>query len=240
MKGKSILKLFTKGEIALWSLSVLLIAVVFVIFDRENYLYLLTSLLGATSLIFYAKGNVFGPILMIAFGVMYAVISFSYSYYGEMITYLAMTAPMALLSVISWLLNPYGESRAEVKINRVGRAEVIFAVILTAAVTLVFYFILKAFDTANLTVSVISVSTSFLAAYFTFRRSTYYALFYAANDVVLIVLWILASLSDISYMSVTVCFVIFLANDIYGFYNWRRMQRKQEHSLGTEDAYSNI
>lgn len=234
MKGKSILKLFTKGEIALWSLSVLLIAVVFVIFDRENYLYLLTSLLGATSLIFYAKGNVFGPILMIAFGIMYAVISFSYSYYGEMITYLAMTAPMALLSVVSWLLNPYGESRAEVKINRIGRAEVLFAVILTAAVTLVFYFILKAFDTANLAVSTVSVSTSFLAAYFTFRRSTYYALFYAANDIVLIVLWILASLSDISYMSVTVCFVIFLANDIYGFYNWRRMQRKQEHSLGAE------
>lgn len=240
MKGKSIFKLFTKGEIALWSLSVLLIAVVFVIFDRENYLYLLTSLLGATSLIFYAKGNVFGPILMIAFGIMYAVISFSYSYYGEMITYLAMTAPMALLSVISWLLNPYGESRAEVKINRIGRAEVLFAVILTAAVTLVFYFILKAFDTANLTVSTVSVSTSFLAAYFTFRRSAYYALFYAANDIVLIVLWILASLSDISYMSVTVCFVIFLANDIYGFYNWRRMQRKQEHSLGAEDAHSKI
>lgn len=233
---KSISKYFTKGEIVLWLLSVLLIAVVFVIFDRENYIYLLTSLLGTTSLIFYAKGNPLGPILMLAFSVMYAVISYSYAYYGEMITYLAMTAPMALLSVISWLLNPYGESRAQVRINRIGGAEVIFAVALTAAVTLAFYFILKAFDTANLTVSVISVATSFLAAYFTFRRSAYYALFYAVNDIVLIVLWLLASLSDISYMSVTVCFVIFLANDIYGFYNWRKMQRHQERSLYAEEC----
>lgn len=228
MKNKSIFKLFSKGEIALWSLSVLIIVIVFAIFDRTNYIYLLTSLIGATSLIFYAKGNVFGPILMVVFSVMYAVISFSYEYYGEMITYLAMTLPMSALSVISWLLNLYGESRTQVKINRISRTEAVFAVILTIVVTLVFYFILKAFETANLIVSTISVSTSFLAAYFTFRRSALYALFYAANDVVLIVLWVLASLSDISYMSVTVCFVIFLVNDVYGFINWRKMSLKQK------------
>lgn len=228
MKNKSIFKLFSKGEIALWSLSVLIIVIVFAIFDRTNYIYLLTSLIGATSLIFYAKGNVCGPILMVVFSVMYAVISFSYEYYGEMITYLAMTAPMSLMSVISWILNPYGKSRTQVKINRIGRMETVFAVVLTAVVTFVFYFILKAFETANLIVSTISVSTSFLAAYFTFRRSALYALFYAANDVVLIVLWVLASLSDISYMSVTVCFVIFLVNDVYGFINWRKMSLKQK------------
>ena len=228
MKNKSIFKLFSKGEIALWSLSVLIIVIVFAIFDRTNYIYLLTSLIGATSLIFYAKGNVCGPILMVVFSVMYAVISFSYEYYGEMITYLAMILPMSALSVISWLLNPYGESRTQVKINRISRTEAVFAVILTIVVTLVFYFILKAFETANLIVSTISVSTSFLAAYFTFRRSALYALFYAANDVVLIVLWVLASLSDISYMSVTVCFVIFLVNDVYGFINWRKMSLKQK------------
>lgn len=227
MKNKSIFRIFTKGEIALWSLSILIIVIVFAIFDRENYLYLSSSLLGATSLIFYAKGNVFGPILMIVFSVMYAVISFSYEYYGEMITYLAMTAPMSLMSVISWILNPYGKSRTQVKINRIGRMETVFAVVLTAVVTFVFYFILKAFETANLIVSTISVSTSFLAAYFTFRRSALYALFYAMNDIVLIVLWLLASVSDISYMSVTVCFVIFFVNDIYGFINWRKMSLRQ-------------
>ena len=228
MKNKSIFRIFTKGEIALWSLSIFLIVIVFAIFDKENYLYLSSSLLGATSLIFYAKGNVFGPILMIVFSVMYAVISFSYEYYGEMITYLAMTAPMSLMSVISWILNPYGKSRTQVKINRIGRIETVFAVVLTAVVTFVFYFILKAFETANLIVSTISVSTSFLAAYFTFRRSALYALFYAMNDIVLIVLWLLASVSDISYMSVTVCFVIFFVNDIYGFINWRKMSLRQK------------
>lgn len=66
-----------------------------------------------------------------------------------------------------------------------------------------------------------------LAVYLTARRSPYFALAYAANDVVLIVLWVLASLHDVSYISVAVCFVMFLFNDLYGFINWRRMQKIQ-------------
>ena len=96
-----------------------------------------------------------------------------------------------------------------------------------AAITAAFWFILEAFHTANLVPSTVSVTTSFLAVYLTFRRSPYFALAYAANDVVLIVLWILATLEDFSYLSVVICFVMFLANDIYGFVNWTRMRRKQ-------------
>jgi nicotinamide riboside transporter PnuC len=94
-----------------------------------------------------------------------------------------------------------------------------------------FYLILGALDTSNLVISTVSVSTSFLAAALTYLRSPYYALGYAANDVVLIVLWVLASVVDISYLSMVVCFIMFLVNDLYGFINWRRMQRKQGQHL---------
>ena len=75
------------------------------------------------------------------------------------------------------------------------------------------------------------MTTSFLAVYLTFRRSPGYALGYAANDVVLIVLWVLAALADPAYVSVAVCFAAFLVNDLYGFFSWRKMecrQREQE------------
>jgi nicotinamide mononucleotide transporter len=48
---------FTKGEISLWCISVTLIVVSFLLFDRENYLTLVASFIGVTSLIFNAKGN---------------------------------------------------------------------------------------------------------------------------------------------------------------------------------------
>lgn len=226
-KVKSFIGYFSKGELILWCLSNLFIIVSFCIFDRTNYLVLTASVIGAASLIFNAKGNPLGPSLMVIFSILYGIISFKCAYYGEMATYLGMTAPMSLFSLISWLRNPYNGNKAEVKVNKLKYKEILFMLTLTAIVTFVLYFILKAFNTANLIPSTISVTTSFIAVYLTFRRSAYYALAYASNDVVLIILWTLAVLSDISYISVMICFAMFLINDIYGFINWRKISIRQ-------------
>lgn len=227
MRLKTLINYFSKIEILLWCCSVTLIVLSFCIFDRENYLTLAASLIGVTSLIFNAKGNPFGQFLMVIFSLLYGIISFTFAYYGEMITYLGMTMPMAVFALISWIKNPYNGNRAEVKVNNVDRKEAIFMWIITVIVTIVFYFVLKSFHTANIVPSTISVTTSFLAVYLTFRRSSFYAIAYAANDIVLIVLWLLASVEDIRYVSVVVCFVAFLINDVYGFLSWRKMEKRQ-------------
>ena len=100
--------------------------------------------------------------------------------------------------------------------------------LLTVAVTAAFYGVLRAFDTANLLPSTLSVTTSFAAVYLTFRRSPYFALAYAANDVVLILLWVLAAAEDVAYLSVVICFALFLVNDVYGFISWKRMEKRQQ------------
>lgn len=224
---KSIVKYFSAGEILLWSLSVILIISSYCIFDRTNYLTLAASIIGVTSLIVNAKGNPTGQILMIVFSLFYGYISFVFTYYGEMLTYVCMTMPMAVFALISWLKNPYKGNKSEVKVNRLKKNEPIFMWLAAAVITLIFYFILKAFDTKNIIPSTISVTTSFLAVYLTFRRSPFYAIGYAANDVVLIILWTLAAIENISYLSVIVCFIAFLANDIYGFISWRKMAKRQ-------------
>jgi len=219
---------FSGFEKALWLTSVILIAASFFIFDRANYLTLLASLIGVTSLIFSAKGNPIGQLLMVIFSLLYGIISYTFAYYGEMITYLGMTMPMAVFALFSWLRHPYEGNRAEVRVNSIALPEQMLMWLMTAAVTAVFYFILDYFDTANIGPSTLSVTTSFVAVYLTFRRSPYFALAYAANDVVLIVLWILASITDIRYLSVVVCFVAFFFNDVYGFVSWQRMKKRQE------------
>ena len=202
----------------------------FFLFDRENYLTLAASLIGATSLIFCAKGNPFGQLLMMAFSILYGIVSFTFAYYGEMITYLGMTLPMAVFSFISWIRNPYDGNKSEVRVNRLKGKEIAGMIVLTAAITFIFYFILEAFHTTNLIPSTISVATSFLAAYLTFRRSAYFALAYAANDLILILLWSLATITDLSYLSVVICFVVFFINDLYGFINWRKMCQRQNNT----------
>lgn len=218
---------FSKTDVTLWSSSAILIIVSFCIFDRESYLTLCASLIGVTSLIFNAKGNPFGQFLMIIFSLLYGIISYTFAYYGEMITYLGMTMPMAVFALISWLKNPFNGNKAEVKVNNISSKETVFMWLITFLITGVFYNILKYFGTANIVPSTLSVTTSFLAVYLTFRRSPYFAVAYAANDIVLIILWILASFSNIRYISVVVCFVAFLFNDIYGFISWKKMKIRQ-------------
>ena len=224
---KKLVSYFSRFEIALWVLSVTLIILSFLSFDSGNYLALIASLIGVTSLFYNAKGNPFGQVLMVIFSLLYGVISYSFNYYGEMITYLGMTMPMSVFALISWLRNPYKGNLAEVKVNSIGKTEQIVMWIMTVVVSVVFYFLLEHFITANIIPSTISVTTSFIAVYLTARRSPYFALAYAANDIVLILLWVLASLNDIRYASVVVCFIAFLINDIYGFISWQRMKKRQ-------------
>ena len=222
---------FTTFEKILWIGSVVLITGSAIIFGKDGILSVIASLIGATSLLLNAKGNPIGQALSVVFSILYAIISYSFAYYGEMITYLCMTGPMALAAFITWIRNPFAKGKAEVKVNHIHRGEVAAMFAVAIAVTAVFYFILKFFNTANLIPSTLSVTTSFLAVYLTFRRNHFFAIAYAANDIILIILWSLAAMSDISYLSVVTCFVIFLANDIYGFVNWKSMKKRQAETV---------
>lgn len=220
-------KQLTRFEAALWIISVITVTLSFLLTPEKNLLSLTASLIGVTALIFVAKGYVIGQILTVVFAVFYGIISLFFSYYGEMITYLFMSSPMAIMAAVEWYKNPYKDSK-EVKVNAVSKRQFAIMFVLSAIVTFVFYFILKALGTANLFFSTVSITTSFLASYLTYLRSPYYALAYSGNDIVLIVLWILAGIKDSSYIPMVFCFAAFLMNDLYGFFNWQRMKKIQK------------
>ena len=67
-----------------------------------------------------------------------------------------------------------------------------------------------------------------------FCSATVLRIAYATNDIVLIVLWTLASLSDTRYISVVICFAVFLFNDIYSFFCWQRMKQRQSEVISDE------
>ena len=229
MKFLKSFKSLTKFELILWLVSVCAITISFLLGSHKDTVTIIASLIGVTALIFVAKGDVLGQILTVVFSIFYAVISFRFRYYGEMITYLGMTAPIALMSVITWLKNPYEKGKNEVKIARLTKKKIIILILLTILVTFIFYFILSYFDNANLFMSTVSIATSFSASALMLLRSPYYAVAYACNDVVLIVLWIMAAMQDIAFLPMIICFAIFFVNDLYGFFNWKRMMKKQKN-----------
>lgn len=226
MNIKNAFKSLSRVELILWLFSVAVITISFALSTAADYLTLTASLIGVTALIFVAKGHALGQLLTVVFAVFYGIISFYFRYYGEMITYLGMTSPIAVLAMLSWLKHPYKKT-AEVTVRQMTKKQVLIMLGLTVAITVAFYFVLKALGTANLFFSTISVATSFLAVYLTFMRSSFYAVGYMANDFVLIILWAMATAQDTRYLPMIVCFTMFLINDLYGFINWQAMKKRQ-------------
>lgn len=211
----------------LWSISMLIVTVSNLVGGSFDVLTLAATWVGITSLIFAAKGNVWAQFLMVAFSILYGIISFRFRYWGEMITYLGMTLPMVVWSAVTWLRNPSAGSKSEVAIRKLEKKHFLFLLVLSIVVTGAFYFILRWLETPNIVFSTLSVTTSFLAASLTMLRSSYYALGYAANDLVLIVLWGLAAAKDPVYIPVIINFMIFFMNDMYGFISWKKRERTQ-------------
>lgn len=221
------IKILSKNDWILWICSLLIVFISNISVPNFDLLTLAAALIGVTSLVFAAKGNVWAQILMIVFSILYGIISFRFRYWGEMITYLAMTMPMAVWSTITWLKNPSKENKNEVQIQKLTSTHIISLVFFGIIVTAVFYFILLRLNTPNLLFSTISITTSFVAVSLTMLRSSYYAVGYAANDIVLIILWSLASMQNPVYIPVTINFVIFFLNDVYGFVNWKKRELRQ-------------
>ena len=230
MRFKRLLKFLSPIEWALWIFSLLVITVSFFLGADRYPLTLVASLVGVSALIFIAKGNVIGQFLIIAFSILYGIISWNFRYFGEMITYVFMSLPSAVVACISWLRHPSKAGKSEVEISPMTSKKWILLTLAATAVTTVFYFLLKYFNTANLPLSTVSITTSFFAAMLLILRSPYYAIGYALNDVVLIGLWVLASIKSISYLPMVFCFLTFLVNDSYGFISWKRMQKRQQNT----------
>ncbi len=216
----------SRFEWALWIISAAVIALSFAAI-RENPMTLAASLVGVSALIFLAKGAVVGQVLILLFSLLYGWVSFEQRYYGEMLTYLGMTAPMAIVALVAWVRHPFEDSGEVAVEQRLSRGKIVGVALLSVAATALFGILLALLNTPNWAVATASVTTSFAAASLTYLRSPYYALGYAANDVVLIVLWIMAAIYEPSCLPMVLCFAMFLINDLYGFVSWRRMAQRQ-------------
>jgi nicotinamide mononucleotide transporter PnuC len=228
-------KTFKPLDYIVWFSSLAIILVSSLVAKEKNALSIITSLIGASSLIFVAKGHPIGQFIIIIFATLYGIKSLTFHYYGEFITYVFMSLPVALLTAISWLKHPFEKGQGEVKVENLNAKKWLTLVFSTIVVTTIFYFVLKALSTPNLIVSTISIATSFSACMMLLFRSPYYAVFYGVNDIVLIVLWSMAYKQDITYLPLVVCFCVFLLNDTYGFISWLLMKKHQQKLLNEEN-----
>ena len=118
-------KEFKKRDWILWIFSLILVVISNINISDGMVIIFIAAMVGVTSLIFAAKGNAWAQVLMIIFSILYGIISYSYRYWGEMITYLGMCMPMAIWSLVIWIKHPSKENRGEVEISKLTKKNII-------------------------------------------------------------------------------------------------------------------
>ena len=103
---------------AFWLGSLAVVAVSNFLGGDVDPLTLIAALTGVTALMLAAKGQVFAQYLMIVFCLLYGAISCRFRYWGEMLTYLGMSLPMAVWSAVTWRRNTAHEAGSAVAIRR--------------------------------------------------------------------------------------------------------------------------
>ena len=70
--------------------------------------------------------------------------------------------------------------------------------------------------------------TSVLASYFEARRSEFSLFCYIANDIVIIILWLIPIINGQTELISILVGPLLLINDIYGSFNWRKLKIQQK------------
>lgn len=190
-------------------------------------LYLITSIL-------LSKGKVESYFVGFVSVFFYGIVSYNQGYYGELLITAFLTFPIMIIGIISWLRHQDEEDDIVI-INSLSKKEISIVLLSQLVLFWAYYFLLKVFNTDLLVISSISVVTSVLASYFEARRSEWSLFSYIANDVVIIILWLIPVINgQTEIISVLVGPILLLINDIYGSYNWRRLKKRQRGRLNLD------
>ena len=223
---KKIMKDWTMLEKCLLFGSVVLVSIVGILF-KSDLLTTICSIVGITTALLLAKGKNLGQIFGLLIVALYSIVSFKNGYYGEVIIYLCIMLPMYIIGIISWIRHQNKDTNT-VQVNKIKLKEWIIVFIVSVIAFVGIYYLLKLFNTKELFISSLSVIDSLFAIYLGVRRSKYSFYFYVVNDLILIALWGLPVIGG-SLILLPMVFnpTINLINDIYGIYNWKKLEKIQ-------------
>lgn len=224
---KNLLKDWTLFEKILWFSSLFLVILVGIIF-KSNIYALMYTLVDFTAILLLAKGKWLGQILGLISCFLYIYVSWKSKYYGEILVCIFLLFPMYIGGLISWLKH-HNNKTDTVEVNKIKLKEWIAIVILVIPIFLGIYKLLEVLNTDELFISSISIITSLIPMYLSFRRSKYYFYFYLINDIVVIILWgALVLKGNLMLLPMVFNPAINLLNDSYGIYNWCKLEKIQK------------
>lgn len=197
---------------------------------KSSWVVLAQSVLCLLTVFTQAKGKVITQIFGILTFIFYIYTSYSKQLYGEAILYLVILLPMYVYGLIHWLAYRDKDEKVVIVRSNLSKKEWLVFLLSFVCVSVGVYYLLKALNTAQLIVSTLSFISMLPAMYLLMRRCKWNQVAFLLNDLFVPILWLVLVINgDLSFISVVICFVFQLVYDIYGIFEWIKLEKKQNN-----------
>ena len=215
-----------------WLIIFTLINVAVLIYSKEGILGFTASVTGMLSVILVAKGKISNYYFGIINVVIYGFISYNSKYYGEAMLNILYFLPMQIIGFMMWRRNNVNIDESKgVKAERMTAKEIILWSVLSGIAVIVYGIILKKLNNtlpmADSFTTVLSVTAMILMV----KRYIEQWIVWIMIDIVAIYMWLFIK----SDYNITIMWIAYLVNAVYGLYNWAKLYRREREVWGKQE-----
>lgn len=204
----------------------------------DTLLGLISSLTGMLCVLLVAKGKISNYYFGIIQTSTYAYISFTYGLYGEAMLNGLFYFPIQFIGLYLWRRNTIKNKNSvqgeDVIVKTMNLRSWLYTAIAIVIGTILYAVLLQAIGSRSVGLDSATNVLSVTAQILMLKRFAEQWLVWILVNILSIVLWIvtLEATGGNDY-TLVVMWTAFLVNSIYGYYNWRKMAKKQTLTEGT-------
>ena len=207
-----------------WLIIFTVINIIVFFYSKDSVLGLIAALTGMLSVILVAKGKISNYYFGIVNVVLYGFISYQSKYYGEAMLNLGYFLPMQLIGLVMWSKNQVNvDEKNEVKTERMKAKEIIFWSTVSIVGILIYGMILKKIGNALPYADAFTNVLSIIAMILMLKRYIEQWAVWILIDIVSIYMWFFIK----SNYNITIMWIAYLINAIYGLVNWMILYKKE-------------
>ncbi|MCL2846250.1 MAG: nicotinamide riboside transporter PnuC [Firmicutes bacterium] len=196
---------------------------------------ILATTFGAIAAVLFAKARIEAYIAYVVSLVLYAIVAYTESVYGEIIFAVFVMLPITIYGIMNWGRHRrHDDAKGSVAlITNTSVRE--FGLIVGSQVVMGvgYFFLLRWLGTEFLVVSTITLVVGIVAEYLVARRSRWALYAHIVKELAAITLWAFVIAEGGTNVIVIILIPIFcIINDTYGAIQWRRLQKRQQAISG--------
>jgi nicotinamide mononucleotide transporter len=196
---------------------------------KDSVIGLITSLSGMLCVILVAKGKIFNYYPGIINVVLYAYLSYSQSFYGEVGLNLLYFLPMQFIGLYLWKKHQSEQTESsDVHVNTLSKRALLAWTGVILFSTIVLGFILDRMGGAQPFVDSITTILQIVAQIFMIKRLVEQWITCIFVNIFSIILWFTAFMSTGNDVTILIMWIAYLVNSLYGYINWRKIYKTQE------------